>query len=180
MAMRQPTFVGSSITTRGGDAKTHDRMLPVAPIEPAELLLGTSQADLETFDLAEPAFRLGFGDSGDQVVADLGKPCPLGGVRSEERASDASVLMNAWVPKTRAQVPMDTFRFSKCARKASHSSSVGIRYSSLGRADRRRAMNARWASIVSAGETTNGGDGYWNRRNASVTPKAEPAIPHRR
>ncbi|GAA4624070.1 hypothetical protein GCM10023196_022750 [Actinoallomurus vinaceus] len=65
-------------------------MLPVAPIELAELLLGASQADLETFDLAEPAFRLGFGDSGDQVVADLGKPCPLGRVRSEERASDAS------------------------------------------------------------------------------------------
>lgn len=34
------------------------------------------------------------------------------------------------VPKARAQVPMDTFRFSKWARKASHSSSVGIRYSS--------------------------------------------------
>ena len=61
--MRQPTFVGSSITTRGGDAKVHGRMLPVAPIELAELLLGASQADLETFDLAEPAFRLGFGSA---------------------------------------------------------------------------------------------------------------------
>jgi hypothetical protein len=29
--MRQPTFVGSSITSRGGDAKVHGRMLPVAP-----------------------------------------------------------------------------------------------------------------------------------------------------
>ncbi|MFF9788529.1 hypothetical protein [Streptomyces nigrescens] len=96
--MRQPAFVGSSITTRGGDAKAHDRMLPVTPIELTELLLGASQADLETFDLAEPAFRLGFGDSGDQAVADLGKPCSLGGVRSEERASDARVLMNAWGP----------------------------------------------------------------------------------
>ncbi len=54
-------------------------------------------------------------------------------------------------PKARAQVPMDTFRFSKWARKASHSSSVGIRYSSLGRKARRRPMTARWASIVSAG-----------------------------
>lgn len=77
--MRQPTFVGSSLTTRGGDAKAQDRMLPVAPIELAELLLGSSHADLETFDLAEPAFRLGVGDSGDQVVADLGKPCQVGG-----------------------------------------------------------------------------------------------------
>jgi hypothetical protein len=77
-AVRQPTFAGSSITTRGGDAKVYGRMLPVAPIELAELLLSASQADLETFDLAEPAFRLGFGGSGDQVVADLGKPCPVG------------------------------------------------------------------------------------------------------
>ncbi|MEU9115188.1 hypothetical protein AB0D04_26240 [Streptomyces sp. NPDC048483] len=90
--------MGSSITTRGGDAKVHGRMLPVAPIELAELLLSASQADLETFDLAEPAFPLGFGDSGDsgdQVVADLDKPCPLGWIRPEERASDTSVLMDA-------------------------------------------------------------------------------------
>lgn len=57
--MRQPTLVGSSITTRGGDAKGHGRMLPVAPIEPAELLLGAGQADPETFDLAEPASGFG-------------------------------------------------------------------------------------------------------------------------
>jgi hypothetical protein len=88
--MRQPILVGSSITPRGGDAKVHGRMLPVAPIELADLLLSASQADLETFDLAEPTFRLGFGDSGDQVVADLGKPRPLGRVRSEEPTSDAS------------------------------------------------------------------------------------------
>jgi hypothetical protein len=37
------TFVGSSITTRGGDAKVHGHMLPVAPIDLAELLLGASQ-----------------------------------------------------------------------------------------------------------------------------------------
>lgn len=80
---------GSSITMRAGDAKVHGRLLRVAPIELAELVLGTSQADLETFDLAEPAFCLGFGDSGDEVVADLGKPCPLGRVRPEEGASDA-------------------------------------------------------------------------------------------
>ncbi|MFF1722840.1 hypothetical protein [Streptomyces sviceus] len=48
----------------------------MAPIEPAELLLGAARPDPETFYLADPpAFRLGFGDSGDQGVADLGKPC---------------------------------------------------------------------------------------------------------
>ncbi|MBW8088343.1 hypothetical protein IGW14_09890 [Streptomyces hygroscopicus subsp. hygroscopicus] len=39
----------------------------MAPNEPAELLLGASQAGLETFDRAEPAFRLGCGDSGIAV-----------------------------------------------------------------------------------------------------------------
>jgi hypothetical protein len=57
----------------------------------------------------------------------------------------------------RAQVPTYTFRFSKWARKASHSCSVGVRYSSVGRVARRRAMNARWASIASAGQTASGG-----------------------
>lgn len=57
--MRQPTFAGSSITTRGADAKVHGRMLPVAPVELAEFLLSASQADLQAFDLAEPAFALG-------------------------------------------------------------------------------------------------------------------------
>ncbi|MEU6908782.1 hypothetical protein ABZ935_26140 [Streptomyces coeruleorubidus] len=68
--------MGSSITTRGGDAEVDGRVLSGALIEPAELLLGAGQADPETFDLAEPAFRLGFGDAGDQgtlfeVIASL-------------------------------------------------------------------------------------------------------------
>ncbi|MFD0337186.1 hypothetical protein ACFVH0_00565 [Streptomyces sp. NPDC127117] len=99
------TFVGSSITHAWwGDAKVHSRMLPVAPIKLTRLLIGAGQADLETFDLAEPAFRLGFGDSGDQVVTDLGKPCPFGRVRSEERASDAPLAeSSAEIPQFREQ-----------------------------------------------------------------------------
>jgi hypothetical protein len=69
-------------------------MLPVAPIELAELLLSVGQTDLETFDLAEPTFRLGFG-------------------------------------------------FSKWARNWSHSSAVGVRYSSAGR--RAQVAGRRWA-----------------------------------
>ncbi|WP_406194639.1 hypothetical protein OG920_03640 [Streptomyces europaeiscabiei] len=86
--MRQPAFMGSSITTCGG-GQVHGRRLPVAPIELAERLLGAGQADLETIDRAEPAFRLGFGDSDDHVVADLGKPCSLGRVGSQARTSGA-------------------------------------------------------------------------------------------
>ncbi len=67
--MWQPTSVGSSITTRGGDAKVQGRMPPVASTEPGELVLGAGQADAEPFCLAEPAFAFGFGDAGDEVVA---------------------------------------------------------------------------------------------------------------
>ncbi|WP_063767866.1 hypothetical protein [Streptosporangium roseum] len=63
-------------------------MLPVAPIELAELFLGASQADAEPFCLAEPAFAFGFGDAGDEVVADLLQPAALCRVRPEERTSD--------------------------------------------------------------------------------------------
>ncbi|MER5200830.1 hypothetical protein ACWD3J_45880 [Streptomyces sp. NPDC002755] len=35
-----------------------------AVVDMGELGFGASQADLEALDLAEPAFRLGFGDSG--------------------------------------------------------------------------------------------------------------------
>jgi hypothetical protein len=51
--MRQPAIAGSSIITRGGDAKGHGRLPPVTPVELAELLLCASQADLQAFDLAE-------------------------------------------------------------------------------------------------------------------------------
>src|SRR6266702_1492590 len=71
------------------------------------------------------------------------------GLRSEHLTQACSWMQGE--ANARAQVPTDTFRFSKWARKASHSSSVGVRYSSLGRVARRRAMNARCASIVSAG-----------------------------
>lgn len=54
------------------------------------------------------------------------------------------------VPNARAQIPMDRLRRSKCPRKASHSSLVGVRYSSLGRSARRRAMNARQPGPVIA------------------------------
>ncbi|MFJ1901671.1 MULTISPECIES: hypothetical protein [unclassified Streptomyces] len=48
-------------------------------------------------------------------------------------------------------MPIETLRSSKCPRNSSHSASVGLRYSSLGRVDRRRAMKARWASMASMG-----------------------------
>jgi len=61
------------------------------PVELAEFLLGAGEADLESFDLAGPAFALGFGDPGGEVVADLGEAVALGGVGPEHRAADAGL-----------------------------------------------------------------------------------------
>ncbi|WP_043844203.1 hypothetical protein [Amycolatopsis taiwanensis] len=82
--MWQPTFVGSSITTRGGDARVHGRMLPAASIELGELVLGAGQADAEPFDFAESAFTFGLGNAGDEVIADLLQSAALGRVRQQE------------------------------------------------------------------------------------------------
>jgi hypothetical protein len=49
-----------------------------------EFLLGSGKADPQPLKLAEPAFHLGLGNAGDQVVADLGQPCPLGRIRSKD------------------------------------------------------------------------------------------------
>ena len=69
--------------------------MAVASVDLCEFVLGAGQADLESFDLTEPALAFGFGDARDQVVADLEQAVPLGGVWPKERASDASVLVNA-------------------------------------------------------------------------------------
>jgi len=49
----------------------------VAAVDLGELVVGAGEADLESCDLAEPAFAFGFGDPGDEVVADLDDSLPL-------------------------------------------------------------------------------------------------------
>lgn len=61
-------------------------------VDLGELVFDSCLADLEALDFAEPAFAFGFDDAGFKVVVDLLEPGPLGGVRSEERASDAGFL----------------------------------------------------------------------------------------
>jgi len=50
---------------------------------------GGGEADFESFGFAGPAFAFGFGDAGVEVVADVLQAVALGGVDSEEGASDA-------------------------------------------------------------------------------------------
>src|SRR6266436_4920882 len=58
-----------------------------APVDLGEFVFGAGAADFESFGFAEPAFAVGFGDAGGEVVADLGDAVPLGGVGPEQRAA---------------------------------------------------------------------------------------------
>lgn len=53
-------------------------------IELRKLVLGACEADLQALHLVEPAFALGLSDAGDEVVADVGEPRPLGRIESKE------------------------------------------------------------------------------------------------
>ena len=50
-----------------------------------DFVVGGGEADLESFGFAGPAFAFGFGDAGEEVVADLFQAAPLGGVDAQER-----------------------------------------------------------------------------------------------
>src|SRR5712691_11944327 len=68
---------------------------PGAPVDLGELVVGAGEADLESLDLAEPAFAFGFGDPGGEVDADFGDARPLGRVGPVHAAPQAAVLVDA-------------------------------------------------------------------------------------
>jgi len=64
-------------------------------VDLGELVVRCGKADLQSLGLAGPALAVGLGDAGEQVVADVLKPAPLGGVDPQERAPDTAVLVKA-------------------------------------------------------------------------------------
>jgi hypothetical protein len=50
-------------------------------VELGDLVLGSSQADLQSFDFAQPSFTFGLDNSGLEVVADLNQAVALSWVR---------------------------------------------------------------------------------------------------
>jgi hypothetical protein len=53
-------------------------------VDLGELILRARETDLQSFNLAEPTFALGFGDTSDEVVANVDQSPPLIRVRSEQ------------------------------------------------------------------------------------------------
>jgi hypothetical protein len=80
----------------GGDSEA-DGLEPAGGggIGLSEFVVGGGEADLESFGFAGPAFAFGFGDAGEEVVADFFEAVPLGGVDAQEGAADAGVLVDA-------------------------------------------------------------------------------------
>lgn len=84
-SLRTGGDVTSDDAGEGRHAHVHSRVAASNEVvELDEFLLGAGEADQESFDFIEPAFALGLGDAGEEVVADLDEPCPLGGVWSQE------------------------------------------------------------------------------------------------
>ena len=123
----------------------------VAPVDLGEFVFGSGEADLESFDFAGPAFAFGFGDAGDEVVADLGDAGPLGGVGPVHAASKAAVFVDArGLIRAAADAGGDLAAF-EVAEELGPFGVGRVRYSSLGRRARLRARKARWDLMASSG-----------------------------
>ncbi|MFB7556414.1 hypothetical protein [Streptomyces brevispora] len=81
---------GRGAADRTGGPTRHAQVdRPRAPlVDPRKLVLRSGEAGSHTFDLAEPAFVFGFGDSGVEVVVDLLEAGALGRV-ARRRAMNA-------------------------------------------------------------------------------------------
>lgn len=74
----------------GGDSEA-DSLGPAGGggVNLGDFVVGGGEADLETFGFAGPAFALGFGDAGQEVVTDLFQAAPLIRGNPQEWAPDA-------------------------------------------------------------------------------------------
>jgi hypothetical protein len=116
-----------------------------------EFVVGGGEADLESFGFAGPAFAFGFGDAGQEVVADLFQAVPLGGVDPQEGAPDAGVLVDATGGVGASAVAECDAAVLAVAEELVPFGVGGGAVLSLGRVVLRWAMKARWPRMASSG-----------------------------
>jgi hypothetical protein len=119
-------------------------------VELGELLPRGSEADLQAFGFAEPAFVLGFADAGLEVVAQVGQPGPLGWVGPQQRAPDAAVLVDAAGAVGPAAVAERDLAAGEVAEEFLPFLVGRQPVFPAGRSARRRARKARWPLMASS------------------------------
>ncbi|MFC4907733.1 hypothetical protein [Actinomadura gamaensis] len=118
-------------------------------------------------DVAEPTLLVCFVDAGEELVTDGGETGQLSGVRAQEGAADAGVLMDAAGAVGAAAGAQEDLAMSEVAEEVFPLLvSVGARYSVEDRSSRRRARNARCPLMASSEWTADGTVGYQNSLNA--------------
>ncbi|MFJ9026644.1 hypothetical protein ACIRPU_42925 [Streptomyces sp. NPDC102259] len=121
-------------------------------IQLSELVLGSGKTDLEPFQLAQPALAFGLDDAGQEVVADLDQAAALVGLGTEHRAAEAGVFVDARGTERASADADGELAALEVAEEGIPLLCGGGAGARLGRRKRRRAMNARWASMASAGQ----------------------------
>ena len=133
-----------------GDAQLHGfGAAGVDLVHLGEFGIGAGEADLEALGLAVPAVGFGFGDAGDEVVADLFEARPGGGIGSQQRAAQTAVFVDAGGVIGAAAVTDGDL-----AALADELGPFGVGGGAVflaGGSARRRAMKARWPLIASSG-----------------------------
>ena len=116
-----------------------------------EFGVGAGEADLEALGFAVPAVGFGFGDAGEEVVADLFEAGPGGGVGTQQWATETTVFVDAGgVVGAAAIADGDLAAFEVPDKFGPFLVGRGAVFLA-GRSARRRAMNARWPLITSSG-----------------------------
>jgi hypothetical protein len=107
-------FAGRSAAAReGGNAQLDGVLVVGASSDLGEFVLGAGEADLQSFDLSEPAFAFGLGDAGGEVSRiSVSRSRWAGSGQSIEQQMQACSWMHG-APNAQPQVPVDTFRRSK-------------------------------------------------------------------
>ena len=118
-------------------------------VDLCEFVLGGGKTDSQSFGFADPAFALGFVDAVDKVVADVEQPLPLIGIDAQQRATDATVFVDAAGAVGPPAITEGESAAFEVPEEFVPFRIGGASVLIAGRSARRRAMNARWPLMAS-------------------------------